>query len=53
MATTTKKPHSKVFEKKETKKMEKKETPFMHTLEKKKGTEKPMKFKCGGKVKGK
>ncbi|MFA5976494.1 MAG: hypothetical protein WC859_10085 [Elusimicrobiota bacterium] len=46
-------PFSKSFEKKETKAMEKKESPKFEKKEKKMGTEKPMPFKCGGKVKGK
>lgn len=46
-------PFSKAFEKKETKAMEKKESPKFQKKEKKMGTEKPMPFKCGGKVKGK
>ena len=40
-------------EKGETMKMEKKESPKFEKKEKKMGTEKPMPFKCGGKVKGK
>lgn len=45
--------HSKAIEKKETRAMEKKEAPAFERKEKKMGVEKPMKFKCGGKVKGK
>lgn len=45
--------HSKAFEKKETRAMEKKEKPKFEKMEKMMGTEKPMPFKCGGKVKGK
>lgn len=40
-------------EKGETMKMEKKESPKFEKKEKKMGAEKPMPFKCGGKVKGK
>lgn len=44
---------TKASEKKETKKSEKKEPPKFEKKEKKMGIEMPMKFKCGGKVKGK
>ena len=44
---------TKKVEKKESKKSEKKESPMMQKRERKMGTEKPMPFGCGGKVKGK
>lgn len=45
--------HTKKTEKKESMKMEKKESPGMEKREHMRGIEKPMPFKCGGKVKGK
>lgn len=45
--------HSKKPEKKESRMTEKKEKPKLEKMEKMMGTEKPMPFKCGGKVKGK
>ena len=56
-ASKSKNPFAKMMmakhEKAETKKGEKKESPKFEKRERKMGTEKPMPFKCGGKVKGK
>lgn len=42
--------HTKASEKKESMRMEKKESPGFERRERKMGVEKPMKYKCGGKV---
>lgn len=53
MAVKKQNPSAKMMqsEKGETKKAEKKETRKFEAKEKKMGTEKPMPFKCGGRVK--